>query len=146
LVRRLRQFIVLRWVAAGGITATALIAQGVFQVRFPIEPVIGVSIAVALYNILFLAWDRRINRASRPVLGARLGRIKGRQSSPDETEGLIRQARRFAHAQISADLVALAVLLHTRKINPAAGSVSRCRRAYPKGQQRRLPCPAHLFG
>lgn len=94
LARRLRQFISLRWMAAVGITITALIAQGVFQVRFPLAPVIGVSIGIAAYNALFLAWAQRINYAEP---GA---------------EELVRQARRFAHAQIIADLVALTVLLH----------------------------------
>ncbi len=95
LVRRLRQFIVLRWLAAVGIAATALIAQRVFGIRFPIGPVLGVSAGIAVYNVLFLAWDRR-----------RIGRLE------EGNEELITQARRFAHAQIIADLVALTVLLH----------------------------------
>lgn len=94
LARRLHQFIALRWVAAVGITLMALVAQGVFRVRFPIEPVIGVSVGIAFYNTLFLVWDRHVSQA---VL---------------ETREFIRQARRFAHAQIIADLLALTVLLH----------------------------------
>lgn len=94
LVRGLRQFITLRWVAVVGILVTAIIAQRVFQVWFPIGPVIGVSIAIALYNTLFLVLNERINQAGQ---GA---------------EVLVRKARRFAYAQIFADLAALTVLLH----------------------------------
>lgn len=94
LVRGLRQFIALRWVAATGICATAIIAQRVFQVRFPIRPVIGVSVAIALCNVLFLLWDRRVNQAEK------------------EAKVLIRQTRLFAYTQIFADLVALTALLH----------------------------------
>ena len=94
LMQGLRQFIALRWVAVVGIITTTLIAQGVFGVQFPIWPVIVVSIAVALYNVLFLVLNRRINQLEQ------------------RAEGLARKTRRYAYAQIMADLVALTVLLH----------------------------------
>ncbi len=94
LVWGLRQFIALRWVAVVGISATAIIAQRVFGVGFPLGPVIGVSIAVALYNALFLVWSLCINQGGQ------------------EAEVLVRRTRRCAYAQITADLVALTVLLH----------------------------------
>ncbi len=93
-MRGLRQFIALRWVAVVGIITTALIAQRVFQVQFPIGPVISVAVAIALYNALFWVLNRLINQEEQ---GA---------------EGLVRKTRRCAYAQIMADLVALTVLLH----------------------------------
>lgn len=92
--RRLRQFITMRWVAVVGIIAIVASAEIVFGVRFAVEPAIGVTAVIVLYNLMFFLWARR------------------------EAEALVSpetRARRrvvFAQTQILADMLAITVLLH----------------------------------
>ncbi len=94
LSRRLRQYIFLRWIAAGAIPAGILASQGIFAIRFPAAPVLGLALALALLNAAFFFWSRREQPPGLPP-GRRVGRQKA-----------------FAYAQIVTDLVALTVLLH----------------------------------
>lgn len=94
LPRRLRQYIVLRWVAVVAIVASIVIAQVVFGVRFPAAPALGVAGTVAFLNLLFSLWARWEARAYWTAAV------------------LVRRERIFAHVQIITDLVGLTVLLH----------------------------------
>ncbi len=94
LSRRLRQYVNLRWVAVIAIIASIVLAQTVFGIRFPAEPVFGVAIAVALLNLAFFLWAKRETYTNLPV------------------EARVRRGRTFAHAQIVTDLVGLTALLH----------------------------------
>lgn len=86
LSRRLRQYILLRWIAVAAIVISIGLAQTVFGVWFPAEPALGVAAGVALLNFIFHLWAKRQAR--------------------------VRRGRTFAHAQIVTDLVGLTVLLH----------------------------------
>jgi signal transduction histidine kinase len=87
LLRRLRQFIALRWVAVAGILMSAAAAQTIFQIHVALIPVLITSAAVAFCNLIFWLWARSIQRSNR-------------------------NSRVFAHAQIITDLLGLTVLLH----------------------------------
>lgn len=93
LIGRLGWLIRLRWLA---VVCTAL-AIGLGALIFPdilaVAPLLGVTAAIALYNLQFALYLRTLRIA--PSGAARL-----------------RQATQFAYFQIGLDLVALAVLLH----------------------------------
>lgn len=93
LSERIRWFIGLRWLAAAGVVTATVGA--VLLLRAPIDPIslIAVALGIAIYNVAFLAWDRKLS-------------ARGRAAIPLPT------ARLFAHVQIAADLVSLGVLLH----------------------------------
>ena len=91
LCRWLRQYIRLRWLAIGAVLLATLVARVVLDVGVPLLPVLGVTAAVACYNVLFSVWQRR------------------RDLDP---ESAARWCRRFAWTQVTADLIALTVLLH----------------------------------
>jgi signal transduction histidine kinase len=93
LSERIHWFIRLRWLAAAGIVVAT--AGAVWVLRAPIDPIglTAVAVGIALYNVLFLAWDRELS-------------ARGRSAIP------LSKARLFAHVQIAADLVSLGVLLH----------------------------------
>jgi signal transduction histidine kinase len=87
LLRRLRQFIALRWVAVAGILVSVAAAQAIFHVQVTLTPVLVTSAGVALCNLAFLLWAR-------------------------SDERLARTGQSLAQAQIVTDLVGLTVLLH----------------------------------
>jgi len=83
----------LRWLAAAGTLAAILAANALFPRVLPLGPLIAISIAIALYNLLFTLYARSlradevaVHRWQRPQL--------------------------FAVLQIVLDLLALAALLH----------------------------------
>jgi signal transduction histidine kinase len=94
LPRRLRQYIVLRWIAVAAIIGSVVLAQQVFDVQVPAAPLFQVAFAIALLNSIFFLWA---NWEQRAEVSAKTR---------------VRRGRIFAHAQIIADLVALTVLIH----------------------------------
>jgi signal transduction histidine kinase len=87
LLRRLRQFIALRWVAVVGVLVSIAAAQVIFAIHVALAPVLATSAGVAACNIAFWVWARSDDR-------------------------LARTGRTLAHAQIATDLLGLTVLLH----------------------------------
>jgi signal transduction histidine kinase len=92
--RWLRQYVRLRWLAAGAILVGALAARFVLGVGVPLLPLVSITAVIALYNVVFGIWQRR----SFAALNSHTATLS--------------QGRRFAFAQVVADLIALTVLLH----------------------------------
>ncbi len=91
LTERLRWFIRLRWLAAVGVVAGTLGAQTLLDVPVLQSGLLGVAIIIVAYNAVFYAWYRAlIADGSMHVY----------------------EARTLAHAQISADLLCLGVIIH----------------------------------
>jgi signal transduction histidine kinase len=93
LLRRLRQYILFRWVAIGVALLVVLAARPALNVRVSMPAMLGVLGASALCNVVFVIWRRRHDR-----------------NSPDGNT--LRWGRRFAFAQIVTDLVALTAFIH----------------------------------
>jgi signal transduction histidine kinase len=94
LCRWLRQYIRLRWVAIGALLLGTWVARVFLGVGVPLVPVLSVIAAIVLYNVVFDIWQRRRERRGL------------------EPERAACWCRRFAFAQVVADLIALTVLLH----------------------------------
>jgi signal transduction histidine kinase len=94
LLHWLRQYIQLRWLAVGAVLLGMLAARFVLGVGVPLFPVLSITAAIAFYNVLFSIWQQRYERRG------------------SEPRGIVRWGRRFAFAQVVADLIALTVLLH----------------------------------
>ena len=103
LCRWLRQYIRLRWLAIGAVLLATLVACVVLDVGMPLFPVLGVTAAIACYNVLFSVWQRRRERHDRSAEPSRRSL---------EAESAVCWCRRFAWTQVTADLIALTVLLH----------------------------------
>jgi len=98
LLRWLRQYVRLRWLAVVVVLLGTLVARFALGVGVPLLPVMSVTAAIACYNAIFTIWQQRHKRydgagAWKPVARARWD-------------------RRFAFAQVVADLMALTLLLH----------------------------------
>jgi signal transduction histidine kinase len=93
LIRRLRQYILLRWMVIGVALLVVLAARFVLQVGVPLLPVLGILVISALCNTLFSLWQRRHER-----------------NGPNGKT--MRWGRRFAFAQIVTDLIALTIFIH----------------------------------
>ncbi len=89
LIERLHWLIRLRWIAVAGVFLTTLVVSHVFKFSLAAEPLYAVAIILGIYNLLFLLLLRS---------------MKGRES--------IAAINRIANAQISLDLLSLAVLIH----------------------------------
>lgn len=94
LLRWLRRYILFRWMAVGAALLGVLIARFGLSIDVPLLPVLGIIAVIALYNALLTVWQRRHT-----------------QSGP-KPEDTVRWRRRFAFAQIFADLIALTAFLH----------------------------------
>jgi signal transduction histidine kinase len=92
LVEWLRRYIRLRWLAALALLAGALVGRLILGGAFPVTPLIALASLIALYNVLFVTWERRLLVTPQACLLAR--------------------GRRFAFAQVVADMVALTCMLH----------------------------------
>jgi signal transduction histidine kinase len=103
LLRWLRQYVRLRWLAVGAVLIGTLVARVVLVVGVPLFPILITTASIAIYNVLFSIWERRYERYDRLI-----------ESSHGNLEpgAVVRWGRRFAFAQVVADLVALTVLLH----------------------------------
>jgi len=92
LIVRIGWFIRLRWVAAGGTLVLLFFAWHLFDMHFPIQPVLGTVIAMFFYNALFaLIAQNRLKPDLFPT---------------------IQSMRLFAMVQVVADLVCLTLLIH----------------------------------
>ena len=87
LLRRLRQFVALRWVAVAGVLASIAAAQTIFAIQVALAPVLATLAGVTACNLAFWLWARSDRR-------------------------LARTGRTLAYAQIATDLLGLTVLLH----------------------------------
>jgi signal transduction histidine kinase len=94
LLRWLRQYVRLRWLAIGAVLIGVLVARFVLGVGVPLSPVLGITVTIVLYNVLFAVWQQRLLPSTH-------------FHTPTLSWG-----RRFAFAQVVADLIALTVLLH----------------------------------
>jgi signal transduction histidine kinase len=94
LLRWLRQYVRLRWLAVGAILVGTLVARLVLGVTVPLFPLLTITAVIALYNVVFSIWQRRSLAPSRTHVPT------------------LSQGRRFAFAQVVADLIALTLLLH----------------------------------
>ncbi len=94
LLRRLRQYITLRWLAIAAIVAIVIFTRVVLEIGYPLGPVLGTIGVLGAYNLIFFWWARREPRADL------------------STDELVHQGRSFANAQIVADLLTLTILLH----------------------------------
>jgi signal transduction histidine kinase len=90
----LRRYIRSRWLAVGAVLLGTLLARVVLDIGVLLLPVLGITAAIAFYNVLFGFWQRRRERYDL------------------EPESAARWCRRFGWTQIIADLIALTVLLH----------------------------------
>jgi len=93
LARRIRWFVLLRWVAVMGASATILLAGEVLGIVLPYRPLFLVIFSVCLYNTIFYICDKRVISAGDPATRAR-------------------RALDFANVQIAMDMTALGFLIH----------------------------------
>jgi signal transduction histidine kinase len=103
LLRWLRQYVQLRWLAVGAVLIGTLVARFVLAVGVPLFPLLIIAMSIAVYNIVFSIWQRRYGRRDRLI------EYSHERPKPGT---VVRWGRRFAFAQVVADLVALTVLLH----------------------------------
>jgi len=94
LLRWLRQYVQLRWLAVGAVLLGTLVARFAMGIGVPLFPVLGIALVIAFYNVLFTIWQRRYKQYAR------------------ESEARVRSGRNFAFTQVIVDLIALTVLLH----------------------------------
>ncbi len=92
LLKRLRVFIVMRWIAILGVLAAALLASKIFSVGFPTLPVYIICVFMATYNLILLYQSRSLKK--------------------EKAGGVIRLVRIYGNTHILLDLVALTVLIH----------------------------------
>jgi signal transduction histidine kinase len=92
-----RQYVRLRWLTVGAILLGTLVARTWLGIGVPLFPVLSVTTAIALYNVLF--------SALKPGATTRWGR-GSTISRATLTTG------RLAFAQVVVDIIALTVLLH----------------------------------
>jgi signal transduction histidine kinase len=94
LLRWVQQQVQLRWLAAGAVLVGTLVAYFVLDISLPLFPVLCVTALIAFYNALFYFWQQAYSRREKQAMAT------------------AHWARRFALAQVIADLIALTVLLH----------------------------------
>lgn len=94
LLHWLQQYIRLRWLAVGAVLIGMLVARFVLGIGVSPSPLLIITAVIAVYNVVFSIWQHRHERRDK------------------EPGAIVRWGRRFAFAQVVADLVALTVLLH----------------------------------
>jgi len=93
LIERIDWLVRLRWLAVVGTLAAILAADSLFPAVLPVGPLIAIVAAIALYNLAFLFYARRLE-------------------ADELAEDRWQRTIVFAGAQIVLDLMALAALLH----------------------------------
>jgi signal transduction histidine kinase/CRP-like cAMP-binding protein len=91
-IRRIKYGINFRWIAVIGIFAMTLLANLVFGIRFPTAPVFMIAGGIALYNVFFSRYTRRLES--------------------EEPASVITKVRRYVWVQSAADLVASTAIIH----------------------------------
>jgi len=94
LLRWLQQYVRLRWLAVCAVLVGTLVAHFTLGVSVPLLPMLIITAVIALYNALFSIWQQRL------------------LIPPHSRDLMLAQSRRFAFAQVIADLIALTVWLH----------------------------------
>lgn len=92
LLKRLRVFVNMRWLAILGIIVATLVASFVFDISFSTVPVYIICSFMALYNLLFVMQLRSLSR--------------------DKVGSVIPRARIYSNVHIFLDLVAMTAILH----------------------------------
>ncbi len=90
---RIAWLIQLRWLAVVGTLISIAAANLLFSAGLPVAPLIGVTLFISLYNIIFYVYARGL-----------------RQEQPPADQS--RHAVRFMYVQITLDLLCLTALLH----------------------------------
>jgi signal transduction histidine kinase/CRP-like cAMP-binding protein len=91
-IRRIQYGINFRWIAIFGVVMITLAANVVFGISFSTLPVFLIAGVIALYNLAFLSYTRRLE-----------------SEQPDD---LILKVRRYVWVQSAADLVATTAIIH----------------------------------
>lgn len=91
LIARVDWFIQLRWLAVGSTLVALFFLWHLFEVRFPLSPVLGTTLAIFLYNAIFALVAQYLRERGMPT---------------------VRAMRIFANVQVVADLVCLTALVH----------------------------------
>jgi signal transduction histidine kinase len=94
LLRWLRQYVQLRWLAVGAVLLGTMVARFALGIGVPLFPVLSIALVISFYNVLFTVWQRQYEQRAL------------------ESEAVARWGRRFAFTQVITDLIALTVLLH----------------------------------
>lgn len=89
LIKKQYWFITLRWIAVFGVFATVTLIDRVFKLVLPVFPLYAIAVALLTYNLIFLVLLIRLEKKLSP-----------------------RGINRMANAQISLDLLSLAMLIH----------------------------------
>ena len=112
LIFRIGVFVKGRWIAAGGVVIAALLATQVFNISFPLPPVLIICCAMAVYNLLLFLQARSLKAeasGSRQGLDVALRRWL---RLPKVSSPLIEKARATGNIHVTLDLIALTALLH----------------------------------
>ncbi len=91
-IRRIQYGINFRWVAVVGVAVITLLANLIFQIRFPIIPVLVIAATIAVYNTAFWQYTERLES--------------------QEPETVIPKVRRYVWVQSVADLLATTAIIH----------------------------------
>ena len=91
-IRRIQYGINFRWIAVIGVIAITLLANLVFDVRFPTIPVFALAMIIALYNAAFSSYTKRLE-SQQPAT-------------------VIPKVRRYVWVQSATDLVATTAIIH----------------------------------
>ncbi len=110
LIRRLRIFVNMRWIAAAGVAVATVVATEGFGIRFSVLPLYIIAGCIALYNGLLYLQARSLEAEVGETPSSDGQRYRASHQLP--TKPLIERARRFGNIHIALDLVALSLLLH----------------------------------
>jgi signal transduction histidine kinase len=91
-IRRIQYGINFRWIAIIGVVMITFTANMVFGVRFSTLPILVIAAVIALYNLCFLRYTKRLD--------------------VEEPEDLLPKVRRYVWVQSAADLVATTAIIH----------------------------------
>jgi len=113
LVSRIGVFVKGRWIAAGGVAIAALLATQVFNISFPLLPVLIICVIMALYNLMLFLQARSLiaEAGGSPPQGPDVA-LRRLLRLPKVTSPLIEKVRATGNIHITLDLVVLTALLH----------------------------------
>lgn len=91
-IRRIQYGISFRWIAVIGVVLITVAANLVFGITFPALPVFIIAAVIALYNLVFWRYTRRLE--------------------PEESSDVITKVRRYVWVQSAADLLGTTAIIH----------------------------------
>lgn len=116
LIERIDWLIRLRWLAVLGVLCTLAVSWSLFRAALPWTQLVVVTCGLAAYNLVFWLFSRRILLATPPRGNGKPSRwlriLVPRSLWDMELEGVATRAVVLACAQITLDLLFLALLLH----------------------------------